>query len=62
MSPWDRLIERKIEAALVDWFRREGWEVDHDFIAIKYISMSSQDYVELSIAALARYIADEIKS
>lgn len=50
--------ERKIEAALVDWFLRQGWEVDRDLVATQYLD---DDEVELSITELARHVADELE-
>lgn len=55
--------ERKIEAALIDWFKREGFEIDHDhFVEISgwLVDGCTVGDLEIGLTALAQYIADEI--
>lgn len=50
--------ERKIEAALIDWFRREGWEID---AATHHADNVETDYRIIDLVGLAHHIADEIE-
>jgi hypothetical protein len=67
VSPWDRRIERKIEAALGEELEREGWSLSSngfDHYAAISIQLDSGAYgdIEINLTKLARAVADEIKS
>lgn len=47
--------ERKIEEALIDWFKREGFELQQGYV------LSDEGDLLINIEALSRYIADEIE-
>jgi aryl carrier-like protein len=46
-----------VEAALIDWFRRNGWKID---VAAHYADANLADYHPIDLIGLARHIADEI--